>query len=709
MEVGQAEETDTVVFGGSAYYPPFEWLDDDGRPRGFLIDLKDAIAERGGRRPVHRLAPWLESIEALDGGGVDVVPMFHSDARARKYLFTEPFYYVMHAIFGPPDARGVTGPESLEGARVAVVDEGYAQTRLQKAVIGATLMPRASIVEALRAVVDGEADFALVARPTAVRFIEDHDFNLNMLGPPFWPRRYVFAVSREYPALLDWVKENLRSVTAEGRYYELYAQWKGELEWSRPGWWDRVRPVSLILVPLVVLAVLGYLWSWLLHRRVAAGTRELRGELKRRQAAEDELRYRVRHDALTQLPTRGEFVRLSERALADRRGRDGSGLIAAVKLVELDQIILAFGYETGEQLLAEFGRRLGGMGFEVVGDLGRGVFGILVMGNVPPDRILHELTAPVDLGQLELDPHFSTGVVRYPDHGTVVAELLRKAETALAEASGHSRALVEYATAMEPDPNDLLIVRDFRRLGADDIYAEFQPLVDLGTMRMVGAEALVRWRHPEFGLIGPDRFIPLLEQAGVIGRVTEHMIREAAGLGRELSGRGMSLPVNVNISAVDMLEGDLQRLIERALDEYGIGPEALRVEMTETSVIEDPDRVGEVVAGLGRMGVKCGIDDFGAGYSSLSYLSAFPIHEVKIDRSFVTDMRTNSRHGAIVRSTIALAHQLGLVVVAEGVEDWETVAALKDFGCDRAQGFVFSRPVTAEDIVALGARVFEPG
>lgn len=703
----QADEQ--IVFGGSAYYPPFEWLDDEDRPRGFLVDLKETIAERGGRRPVHRLMTWPEGIAAMDEGEVDVTPMFHSEARAKKYLFTEPFYYVMHAIYGPPGTRGITGPDSLNGARIAVVAQGYAGSELDEVAPGAVLEPRASILEALRAVTKGEAEFALVARPTAARFVEDHDLELHSLGPPFWPRPYVFAVSRERPELLDWVRKNLRSVVAEGRYYDVYAEWENDLGWSRPDLFDRVRQLGLFLVPLILLAVLGYLWSWQLHRRVAAKTGELRTELTRRESAERELRYRVRHEALTQLPTRNEFERQCEQALLAHGGADGAGLIAAVRLVELDRIISAFGYESGEQLLAEFGRRLGDMGFLAVGDFGRGVFGILVLDDVPPDRILGELTAPVDLGGLELDPHISVGVVRYPEQGRAVAELVRRAETALADASERGRAWVEYATVMEPDPNDLLIVRDFRRSEAGDIYPEVQPLIDLDTMRMVGAEALVRWRHPEFGLVQPDRFIPLLEQAGIIYRVTEYMLREAVRLGRDLRERGMAVPVSVNISAVDLLEGDLMQLIRGTLEEFGARPEDIRLEMTETSVIKDPDRVGEVVAGLGRMGIRCGIDDFGVGYSSLSYLSEFPIHEVKIDRSFVTDMRANPRHGAIVRSTIALAHQLRLVVVAEGVEDWTTVAALKEIGCDRAQGFVFSRPVSAEVVAALGDRVFEPG
>lgn len=709
VALDQGKDDRVVRFGGSAYYPPFEWLDGSGRPRGFLIDLKEAVAREGGRRPVHRLSEWSESIEALDRSEVDVVPMFHSDARARDYLLTEPIYYVMHAIYGRPARQGVSGPESLDGMRVAVVASGFAEDRLRELGDGARLVPKPNIEEALRAVAGNEADVALVARPTAARFIGLNDFDLRALGPPFWPRKYVFAVAPGRRELFDWLEGNLSSVMALGRYHDVYARWESELEWTRPGLVDQARRVALYVVPLMVIAALGYLWSWQLRRRVAERTRELNVELTRRQAAEEELRYRARHDALTDLPTRSEFVRLSERAVAERGQVDAPAVIATVRLVDLDRIISAFGYETGEQLLGEFGHRLSEMSFEVVGDFGRGVFGVLVLEEMEPRQVLKELTAPIDLGQLELDPHFSIGIARFPEHGTMMAELVRKAETALAEAAARSRMWVEYEPGLEPKSDDLIIVRDFRRVSAGELYPVFQPLIDLESLRVVGAEALLRWRHPEFGLISPERFIPLLESAGVVYRVTRYMVREAIRVGVGLRGHGLNLPISVNVSAVDLIEGNLRQLISDCLSEHGVGPEVIQLEMTETSVIGNPDRAAEVVAGLGEMGVRCGIDDFGAGYSSLAYLSQFPIQEVKIDRSFVTDMRINERHGAIVRSVIALAHELKLAVVAEGAEDWPTVAALRRQGCDRVQGFIFSEPVAEDELVSLGGRVFEPG
>lgn len=709
---GAADRTagpQVIVFGGSAYYPPFEWLDEQDQPLGFNVDLERAIAASGGRRAEHRLMDWSDATAALARGSVDVMPMFHSETRAEKYLFTTPFYYVMHAVYGRPDAGGVTGPESLDGERVAVVASGYALSTMTEMGIGSVPVPRPNIEQALLAVINGEARFALVARATAGRIVETRGLDLQALGPPFWPRPYAFAVRRDRPELAAWLERNLRQVIAEGTYHDLYAAWEDDLEWSRPGVWDLVRRVSFVGIPLFVLAVLGYCWSWQLRRRVTARTRELRSELARREAAEEELRYQARHESLTGLPTRSEFVRLADRTLSGGPGKVESAMVATVSLVELDRIITAFGYEAGEGLLAEFGRRLGGLGFAAAGDFGRGVFCVLLVDSIRPSEILGKLTAPVVLGDLELDPHIQIGFVRYPGQGRSVAELVRKAETALAEASERHRGLIEYDAGMEPDQNDLLIVRDFRRPGTGDLYAVFQPIIDLRGMRMVGAEALARWDHPEFGLIGPDRFVPLLERAGVIQRLTERMAREAIRVGRDFQMRGVDLPISVNVSAVDLLEVDLESLIGGLLAEFQANPEAIRLEMTETSVIEDPYRVSGVVSGLRRMGIRCGIDDFGVGYSSLSYLSEFSVDEAKIDRSFVSDMRSSERHGTIVRSTIALAHELGLAVVAEGVEDWETVAMLQDQGCDRAQGFVFSEPVAEDRLASLVGKVFSTG
>lgn len=696
----------TIVFGGSARYPPFEWKDREGQAHGFLIELEDAIARQGGRRAEHRLLEWSQVLAGLRSGGIDVVPMFESDARAKDFRFTEAFYYVTHGIYGSPGNQGLTGPEDLSGKRVAVVERGYAMNRLAGPGIDARLVPRSSIPAALEAVVDGQADVALVAQATARRTMDEWDMALKALSPPLWPRPYGFAVSQGRPDLHDWISRNFRLVVVSGQYQGIYDRWQGDLIASSIGWQTLLRRFGYVLLPILLIAGIGFLWSWQLRRQVARRTRELDHELHKRRSAESRLQYWARHDHLTGLPNRAEFVRRVEEAFNPEAGEAQPGLIMAVRLPELDSFISGFGYGTGEQLLNRFGDRLPFRDEGVGGHFGRGVFGLALPGSTDPEEVMTQLGAPIEVAGLELDPQLVAGVCRIPEHGRNVEELVRFAEMAMAEAHGRNRWWLEYEPGMEPDPNDLLIVGDFKRYADSGLRVVLQPQVDLQTGEVVGAEVLVRWHHPDLGDVSPARFVPLLERAGTTYRLTRYVLRQAVAAGVELRQAGTPVPTSINVSAVDLIESDLGEVVRAALEEGRASGGDLCIEMTETTVIEDPDQVRSVVKRLGGMGVASSLDDFGVGYSSLGYLSAFPIDELKIDRRFVQAMVQSERNDLIVRSTISLAHSLGLRVVGEGVEDWDTVEALREAGCDRAQGFVFCAPVSWEEFRKLVASRF---
>lgn len=700
---GGTDDSDApLVFGGSASYPPFEWLDEQGRPRGFLIDVKMAIAERGGRRVTHELGEWSRIMDRLDDGSIDVVAMFESRARSSKYLFTEPFYYVTHAIFDVPGGSGALGPEATTGRRVAVVEGSYARARLAAEFAGSELIERPSIAGALQAVAAGRADLALVARSTAQRIIEDDGMQLAQVGPPFWPRPYVFAVKNTRPELRDWLRQNLHLVVAEGTYHRIYADWKDDLEWTQTTFGRVMKRLVIAIGVLMVLLVVGYAGLWLLRRRVKERTRELSRELERRQRAERELQYWAGHDDVTQLSNHDRFVRLvAAHVDGDEGARSVRATVMVVRLVELEQLISVFGYSTGERLVKGFAQRLNEQRLPAAGHFGRGVFGLLLPGDVEPASLMAELTRPLDLAGLELDPHLAAGRASYPGDGTDVNELMRRAETALAAASQRKRLLVAYRRDLEPEQDDLLLLRDFRLLGIEGLHVVYQPLVDLKSMTVTGVEALARWRHPRLGEVMPERFIPLLERAGITSRLTEFMIDEAARVAARLLSEGHDIPVSVNVSAVDLLETALQELVVESLKRHGAGRGGIKLEMTETSVIEDPVRVRGVVRALDAAGVKCSLDDFGVGFSSLSYLSDFPVSEIKIDRLFVADMLQNPKHEAIVRTTVALAHELNLKVVAEGVENRKTLSAIRGLNCDYAQGYHFSRPVAEREMLEL--------
>jgi EAL domain-containing protein (putative c-di-GMP-specific phosphodiesterase class I) len=255
----------------------------------------------------------------------------------------------------------------------------------------------------------------------------------------------------------------------------------------------------------------------------------------------------------------------------------------------------------------------------------------------------------------------------------------------------------------------LTVLTDFRRaLKSEEFVVHYQPIVDIRHGEVRGAEALVRWQHPEMGLVPPNDFIPIAEQSGLIGLLTRYVLERSIAQIADWRRAGTELAVSVNLSMRDLLDRDLPVEIERMLDTYGMPAEALKVEITESMIMSDPDRSRAIVMKLRDAGLRISVDDFGTGYSSLANLKRLPINELKIDRSFVSPMLLDESDRIIVRSTINLGHDLGLNVVAEGVEDERTLKQLELLGCDLAQGYHLSRPLPANAFAEWLSPIIEP-
>ncbi|MDX1803876.1 MAG: EAL domain-containing protein [Alcanivorax sp.] len=701
----RASVPDTLVFAGDDHYPPFQWRSADGHVHGFVEDLEQALAEQGGRKAEHRLMDWPQALADLQSGKVDVVAMFASRERGQRFLFTTPFYFVTHGIYGHNGHAGVAGPEELAGHRVALEEGGYAAEALKEHHIQVQPVYREDYAAAMDAVLGGYAEYALLPQTVTNRRIMKKKLPLQPLGPPLWPRAYVFAVSSNNPQLHDWLQTQLGLVVSSGRYYDIYQQWRPQIEWASASFWQRYRWLLWTLAALALLMLLGYGYSWQLRRVVRNRTGQLQAALSRQRKAEKEVRYWLNHDRLTGLPTRGEFVKQVRRYLG-KRGRAGhTYVVMVIHLSDINDIVCSLSYETGEAMVAAVARRLQQQRFKALGYFGRGVFGVLAEADASRQHSLLDESA-LELEGVELEPHFGVGLARYPQHSRDVIELLRQAEIALATGAHRQRYWAEYRPSMDPDPNNLFILRDFRRSGSDGLSVCVQPQVDLASGAIVGGEVLVRWQHPSLGALSPAYFVPLLEQAGLVGQLTEYVLDQAVQLAVQLRDEGRPTRMSVNVSAVDILESDLFHIVMSVLEKHGGLAEDLRLEMTETCVIGDPQRASEVVSRLSARGVACSIDDFGVGFSSMSHLRQFAVSEVKIDRSFVHDMCREESHYAIVKAVVALAHELSLTVVAEGPEDMETVQALQALCCDRAQGYVFSRPLSVEDFRAQRGKGF---
>ena len=431
---------------------------------------------------------------------------------------------------------------------------------------------------------------------------------------------------------------------------------------------------------------------------------------KLRQEAEDR-RHEARHDSLTGLANRTLFQSRVTHLIADARpGRSP----AAVMLMDLDRfkdVNDTLGHHNGDLLLQEVANRLtrAVRTDGTVARLGGDEFAILLPHIASEDeaietanRIVEALKEPLSLDELAVEVGASIGIAIWPQHGDDSTMLLQRADVAMYEAKSSDDSIALYSP--ERDHNTtrrLTMAADLRRaIPAGELQAYYQPKARLSDGVVTSVEALVRWQHPDRGFIHPDDFIPTAEETGLIAPLTRMMLEASLAQCRAWRDTGYDLGVSVNLAVRSLLDTELPRTIEGLLAEFGVPGDRLTLEITESGVMADPTRTIAVLERLAAIGVKLSVDDFGTGYSSLSYLRRLPVHEVKVDKSFVFRMATDAGDAAIVQSIIELGHNLGLSTVAEGVEDSRIWGLLRDLGCDDAQGYYISKPHTAEEITA---------
>jgi diguanylate cyclase (GGDEF)-like protein/PAS domain S-box-containing protein len=431
-------------------------------------------------------------------------------------------------------------------------------------------------------------------------------------------------------------------------------------------------------------------------------------DVSERQAYTEALGHQALHDALTGLPNRILFADRINQAIgrAQRAGEPRSVLV--MDLDGFKQVNDAFGHDRGDTLLMEIAKRLSGSLRETdtVARLGGDEFAILLdgAGDLPAAvtaawKIQQAYEAPFVIADDVVRVSTSIGIALFPEHGTTAADLLHRADLAMYDAkrAGTSYAVFD-AQHEKQMAHSLSLLADLRDgVGRDELVVHYQPVIDLATHKTTGVEALVRWRHPEQGLLQPGSFLPQAERTPLIAPLTRWVLNAALRQQRAWRAEGIDLTMAVNIAArILKPDGGLPDTVGELTDIWDSPPGRLTLELTEGTLIE-PTAPG-VLARLHDMGGKVSIDDFGTGYSSLGYLQKLRVDQLKIDQSFVRNLATEKGDAVIVRSTIDLAHNLGMTVVAEGVEDEHTLDILTQYGCDSAQGYLFSRPLTAEEL-----------
>ncbi|MCE1225700.1 MAG: EAL domain-containing protein [Geobacteraceae bacterium] len=433
-----------------------------------------------------------------------------------------------------------------------------------------------------------------------------------------------------------------------------------------------------------------------------------------RKKAEKEILQLAHYDTLTGLPNRSLLHDRLSQAIS-LSSRNGSSL--AVLFLDLDRfkhVNDAFGHQIGDLLLQEVSRRLNSCvrATDTVARIGGDEF-VLILNSLVKcsqagsvaSKIVNAMSHPFQLGGHELYSGVSIGVALFPSDGTDVDTLLKHADIAMYQAKECGRGTFKF---FSPDHNEKMVQRMQleqalrRAIEHQELFLDYQPQIDNTTGAITGVEALVRWNHPQLGLLLPGLFIGIAEDTGLIIPLGEWVLRTACHQARAWQKAGYrQLRMAVNISPRQFQQRGLMPMIDEILQETGCDPKGLELELTETTLMDNPDEAAALLKALKRRGISLAIDDFGTGYSSLSHLKHFPIDRLKIDRSFINDLTRSPEDSAIVEAIIAMAHRLHLEAVAEGVEHIDQCTLLHNWGCTTSQGFLFSHPLPAQNITGL--------
>jgi diguanylate cyclase (GGDEF)-like protein/PAS domain S-box-containing protein len=444
------------------------------------------------------------------------------------------------------------------------------------------------------------------------------------------------------------------------------------------------------------------------------GYRGVGKDITERKQNEERIQYLASHDALTGLPNRAAFSEVLDITIRDAQRY---GRCFAVLFVDLDRFKVindTLGHEAGDALLKEMSQRLRTTvrSSDFVARLGGDEFVVMVREisdqkdvEVVAGKILAALVRPLAIAGHEYRVTASIGACMYPGGAQDEQALMKNADIAMYQAKEEGKNTCKFYSA-DADVHSLqrLALESALRRGLerDEFFLHYQPKVDLATGEITGAEALVRWQHPDFGAMSPAQFIPLAEETGLIVPLGKWVLRTACAQAMAWQRDGLApLPMSVNISARQFAAEDLLPDIQAALAASGLTPELLELELTESMVMQNLEQTAAILSALKRTGVRLALDDFGAGYSSLAHLKRFPIDTLKVDRSFIRDIPQNSEDKAITAAIIAMGKTLGLTIVAEGVETLEQQTFLREHHCDEMQGFYFSKPIPSEQFAAL--------
>lgn len=462
--------------------------------------------------------------------------------------------------------------------------------------------------------------------------------------------------------------------------------------------------LEFIGIPLIITLFIGIwiaLWASVILTNLIQKVEEKNTQLK----------FQARHDPLTKLPNREALAEVAQQAIDSASSTEEELIICLIDIEALKDINDTLGHENGDILLNQITQRLQRSlrSSDHIGRFGGNKFAVILRHTQTNNlegicnKLLENFEAIFEINNHSLYVRAILGVSIFPDHADNSQTLIQKAETALHKARKMAMDFAVYDVSLDENSADRLkLTHDLRNaIHNEELKLFYQPQLDTRSGTITSVEALARWIHPTKGFIPPDIFIDIAEQTGLIQPLTDWVLRTATEQCAEWLKMGLHLTVSVNLSARNLHDESLGLQVSNLLSYWNLSPDQLCLEITETSMMTDPEHARLLLDGLDKLGVRISIDDFGTGYSSLAYLKQLPVDELKVDKSFVLNMAADESDASIVRATVSLAHDLGLEVVAEGVEDQNSQDELQRLGCEFIQGFHFAKPMPPADLTPL--------
>ena len=700
-----------VVVVSDDNYPPYLFRGPDGALQGIIRDKWELWSRRTGVAVEVMGTNWVAAQDAVLRGDADVIEaLSQTPARARLYEFPVSPATIQARVYFHKSISGIKDAPSMRGFTVAA-----------KAGSACADWLKANGVGSIRAYPDSPGLVAAAAAGEVRMFCMDtyaadyflfknniaDDFRMT---PVLYSAPFDWAVKSGRPALRDFIQEGFAGVS-RAELDDIDARWRGNpLQFPLGTRYLHAGLAGGLIV--VVLGIALMLRNQCLSRRVYGKTAELLAAVDSLKKQSARAQYLATRDPLTDLANRQELLERLGRTLEHAARRNRPASILSINLDRFKAVNDTYGQEFGDRVLQQTAARLSRCATtrDIVARMSADGFAMMLPRTAAQEaaelaaRVLRDLREAFDIDGRRVYCTASVGLATYPADGVTAAELVRNADIAVdcAKENGRNNFQVYRAELQLMAARRLELETDLRHaLERNEFELHYQPRMSLASGRVSGLEALLRWHHPRHGLIMPSEFIPILEDSGIIVAVGEWALRSACEQARRWQHQGMGRTVAVNLSARQFHQRDLDAVIARIIEETGIDPTLLELELTESAVMREPEEAARTLRNLQAMGVRVAIDDFGTGYSSLAYLKRFPIESLKIDRSFVRDVTTNPEDAAITRAIIQLAHGLGLRVVAEGVENTDQLAFLREHGCDEVQGFLFSGPLPAKQAQAL--------